>query len=142
MGFAVCCAVLTAFDDLGGWGVIFVCIARMSISLSFMAIYIYFSEFFPTVIRSTAIGCASACGRFAGILTSFIAQDLSIRAGMAIYGVSGVVAYVCTSMLQQDTLGKDLATSIQPQNIGALELGKYQKVVKDKDTSEFVAECP
>lgn len=113
--FAVCCLTLSAYQKTGYLGLFGVFTARMSISLSFMALFVYFSEYYPTVIRSTALGCASACGRFAGILTSFIAQDLSIPSALFIYGIGGIVAFVCSGQLRQDTLGKDMATTVAPQ---------------------------
>merc|ERR1712066_503750 len=40
--------------------------ARMAISTSFYVIYIYYSEFYPTIIRNVALGLASSVGRIAG----------------------------------------------------------------------------
>ena len=131
--FAFCCIGLSISNDTPYFGLFGVFLARMSISLSFMAIYIYFSEYYPTVIRSTALGCASALGRFAGIATSYISQDLSIKMGMMLYGLSGIVASVSINSLPQDTLGKDLATSVQSQ-INLIE--NKIKLTQDDDDSD------
>lgn len=114
--FGACCIALAiSHDDVGYYGLIGVYLARMSISLSFMAIFIYFSEFYPTVMRATALGFASALGRFAGISTSYISQDLSIKMGMMLYGLSGIIATICMFFIKHDTLGQQLKTSIQSQ---------------------------
>eukprot|EP01084_Bolivina_argentea_P155228 270521_1 len=113
--FSICCVGLSVYNNSGYYGLAGVFLARMTISLSFMAIYIYFSEYYPTVIRSTALGCAGAFGRFAAIATSFISQDFSIQLGLSLYALAGFIAFICTHLLQHDTFGKDLATSVQSQ---------------------------
>jgi len=92
-----------------GVGCVF--LARMNISLAFMTIYIYFSEYYPTSVRATALGMASALGRIAGTMTSFISEDLPFSIGMLIYALSGLVAFACIVFVME-TMGHAMATAV------------------------------
>ena len=95
-------------------GVLCVLIARMNISLGFMSIYIYFSEYYPTAIRSTALGMASAAGRIAGMLTSIVSEDTPFTIGILMYAISGGIAFLCTLGVGE-TMGRSMATSVVEQ---------------------------
>lgn len=95
--------------------------ARMNISLGFLTLFVYFSEYYPTVIRTTALGCASSLGKIAGILTSFVSADLSINIGMGLYGTAGVIAFACSYALKSDTMGKKLSSNIEMVNEVSLD---------------------
>eukprot|EP01084_Bolivina_argentea_P162454 282718_1 len=84
----------------------------MAISLGFMAIYIYFSEYYPTAIRSTSLGMASAAGRVAGMLTSIVSEDTPFTVGILLYVISGAIAFVCTLFIGE-TMGRVMATSVE-----------------------------
>merc|ERR1719474_192196 len=91
--FAVFCILLIVRDiqNTKVVGVIIVFFARMWVSLAYMVIFIYFSEFYPTLIRATALGGAIALGRTAGITTTYAAEDMNITLGMWLYGCMGIV---------------------------------------------------
>ncbi len=61
-------------------------------------------------------------GRLAGIATSFVAEDLSIRIAMGIYGISGFISMLCCIALPFDTTGKDLKDDVQGGVMGHIEL--------------------
>ena len=92
-------------------GVICVFLARMNISLGFMVLYIYFSEYYPTAIRSTALGMASAIGRIAGMLTSVVSQDTPFKVGILLYAISGGIAFGCSIFLSE-TMGRAMTTAV------------------------------
>eukprot|EP01084_Bolivina_argentea_P155231 270526_1 len=95
----ICCMTLI-YDSY----VVIVFTARMCSALSLMTIYIYFSEFYPTQIRSTALGFASSFGRTAGVITSFVSEDLSILIGMRLYGLAGFIGFILSMLLPMDTI--------------------------------------
>eukprot|EP01083_Nonionella_stella_P200787 734999_1 len=97
-------------------GVTLVFFARGTMQLGFMTLFIYFSEYYPTAIRSTSLGMASACGRVAGMLTSFVSQDTSVSVGMLLYAIAGIIAFTCTLALKRDTLGKEMATAVAEES--------------------------
>mmetsp|Transcript_10451 Transcript_10451/g.15705 ORF Transcript_10451/g.15705 Transcript_10451/m.15705 type:complete len:491 (+) Transcript_10451:28-1500(+) len=108
MCFAVSCylLVLHSLQHTRVIGIALVFIARMWINLAFIGLGIYFVEFYPTYIRATALGFAISLGRFAGILTTFIAESLSITLGLYLYGCIGLVAFIASVLIKTDTKKK------------------------------------
>merc|ERR1712129_149953 len=98
-------------QDDTAMGVACVFFARMFISLGFMSIYIYFSEYYPTAIRSTALGMASAMGRIAGMSTSIVSEDTPFGIGILLYAISGGIAFLCVLGVGE-TMGQSMATSV------------------------------
>ncbi len=56
--FSICSFLLTipSIKSVTEMGVTFVFIGRMCVSLAFATMFIYFSEYYPTAIRTTALG--------------------------------------------------------------------------------------
>jgi len=73
--------------------VVFVFVARCSVVIVFLVIFVYFSEYYPTVIRSTTLGIGSGLGRIAGMLTTVVAEDLDIVVAMLIYCLFGFFSF-------------------------------------------------
>jgi len=94
--------------DNKGIAVVLVYIARMAISTAFYTIYIYFTEYYPTVIRNTALGTASALGRIAGMVTSYTVALLDPRAAMGILGTVGGIALLANMNLPTETLNREM----------------------------------
>ena len=102
------------FDDVQNteWlGVVMVFTARLTVSLGFLTLYIYFSEYYPTNIRSTALGMASSLGRIAGMSTGFVSEDLPFSMGILLYAVSGAIAFMAVGFVDE-TLGRNMRDSI------------------------------
>jgi len=116
--FAVSCILLIVrvIQNMQIVGIILVFFARMWVSLAYMVIFIYFSEFYPTLIRATALGGAIALGRTAGISTTFAAEGMDITLGMWLYGCTGIVAFMASVLLPIDTTGRAMTdeTIINP----------------------------
>lgn len=106
----------TAFD------VIFIFLARCAVTIVFLVIFVYFSEYYPTVIRSTALGFGSSLGRIAGMITTIVAEDLSIVVAMTIYCLMGFFSFALTLMLPHDTTGLKMKDHI---NRGDVEMSWY-----------------
>ena len=116
--FFISCILLVfkAIYSIGVLGLIFSFIARMNISLAFLTIYIYFSEYYPTIIRASSLGFASSLGRIAGILTSFLSNDIPVNVSMLLFGISGLIAVICCLFIP-DTSNKSMSdNSIKMEN--------------------------
>eukprot|EP00475_Leptophrys_vorax_P007618 TRINITY_DN14820_c0_g3_i3.p1 TRINITY_DN14820_c0_g3~~TRINITY_DN14820_c0_g3_i3.p1 ORF type:complete len:402 (+),score=95.76 TRINITY_DN14820_c0_g3_i3:532-1737(+) len=88
-------------------------ISRMMISSAFNVTYIYTSEVYPTIIRTTALGGASAMARIAGITTSFISEDVDTRLATGLFGVSALLATCIAFFLPFETASKDLPEHLE-----------------------------
>jgi len=102
--------IFDSVQDSTVLGVSMVFSARLTVSLGFMAIYIYFSEYYPTNIRSTALGMASSLGRIAGMSTGFVSEDLNFEDGILLYAISGAIAFAAV-LFVEETMGHSMATS-------------------------------
>jgi len=88
--------------------VIFVFLTRLSVYMLFLVLFVYFSEYYPTVIRSTALGFGSSLGRIAGMITTVVAEDISLESAMIVYAGIGFFSFVMTLILPQDTTGQKM----------------------------------
>ncbi|KIH67615.1 hypothetical protein ANCDUO_02052 [Ancylostoma duodenale] len=55
------------------WGMLQIVITKGAVTTAFIAVYTYTTEMFPTVIRTTAVGCCSTMSRFGAVLSSYMA---------------------------------------------------------------------
>lgn len=109
--FSISCYLLVVkqLQEIRILGIALVFIARMWINLGFIGLGIYFVEFYPTYIRATALGMAISLGRFAGIITTFTAESMSITLGLYLYGCGGLVAFIASILIQYDTTKKSIS---------------------------------
>jgi len=112
-----------------GFDIMFVFVARCAVSTLFYTLYVYYSEYYPTVIRSTALGIGSAIGRVAGMITTVVAEDLNLVSAMMIYSLFGFFTLFLTVMLPQDTTGMEMKDQV---DFSSLEL----KIVNDENGDE------
>jgi len=86
-------------------------IARFSIAATFSTTYICTPEAYPTYIRTTGMGTASAFSRIAGILTplvtAYFTNDL-IYIPLIIYGVSCLLAAAASLLLPLETSRQEM----------------------------------
>ena len=108
---AVCMFMLVDEDlqDIQPLSVTLVFISRGAASITFFVLYIYFSEYYPTQIRNTALGFGAALSRLAGMGTTYISQSDNITYAFYLYGLSSVAAGIGSIALQSDTTGIDLS---------------------------------
>merc|ERR1712129_199242 len=104
--YALCSYVLVIhrLQRMRELGIFFLFTGRMFINLGFTGLAIYFVEYYPTYIRATALGLAISIGRFAGIVTTFTAEAMSIALGLYLYGCAGLVAFIASVLLARDTM--------------------------------------
>eukprot|EP01083_Nonionella_stella_P042745 115410_1 len=104
--------VLLCFADIRNvefLGVLLVFSGRCAASLAFMTQFIYFSEFYPTAIRATAIGGASSLDEISKICADYLAQDISdITKAMMIFAAIGCISLTTSFLLPHETLGRQL----------------------------------
>ncbi|KAL0487090.1 6 TM domain-containing transmembrane protein [Acrasis kona] len=83
--------------------------ARMCVMGAFSTTYVFTSEVFPTVVRSTGMGVCSSTSRIAGIITSFVAVgQVSIKpwVSLVVYAVLCIVGAAFTFAVPVETNGK------------------------------------
>ena len=92
----VVASMLLSFMLLGAWG----------------ALYVFTPELFPTEVRTTGMGWASAMARVAGIVAPFIGVRLlgiNLPAALGVYAAFFVLALVATVFVGRDTRNVRLA---------------------------------
>jgi len=129
--FGVLCLLIMLFPPTEtsgsvqrGFDIILVFSARCSVTTLFLVIFVYFSEYYPTVIRSTALGLGSSLGRIAGMITTIVAEDLRIVVAMKIYSIFGFFSFVLTLLLPQDTTGMKMTDQVDR---GEVEMSWYSR---------------
>lgn len=104
VGGGISCGLIVLFSEIGV--VFFVSIARFLIDTAFIIATPYTSELYPTSIRSTGIGFASAASRIGGVFMPWISvslfgiHPLAPFAGFAVFCF--LAAYSC-KLLPYDT---------------------------------------
>ncbi|XP_050348848.1 organic cation transporter protein-like [Nymphalis io] len=99
-------------DDIGT--LIVSCVGDLFSFMTFIVLYLYCSEMFPTVVRNAAIGISSMMARFGSMIAPFVA-DFRIYGkwcAPVAFGVPPMIAAVLCIFLPE-TKGTDLVMSIE-----------------------------
>ncbi|MBA0553752.1 hypothetical protein Golob_012903, partial [Gossypium lobatum] len=87
--------------------------ARMNAMGTFTVASIYSPELYPTSVRTTGAGVASAIGRIGGMVCPLVAVGLVNEchqtAAVALFLVAIVVSIVCIQLFPYDTKGRELS---------------------------------
>ncbi|KAH7851353.1 hypothetical protein Vadar_010407 [Vaccinium darrowii] len=98
--------------------------ARMFISATFTVACIYAPEVYPTSIRSTGVGIATAIGKIGGMICPLVAVALVSNchqtAAVILFEVSIVVVGVCVVLFPFETKGRELADSVSLSNLNVI----------------------
>lgn len=70
--------ILYGSSDLGWVTVLLSLVGKVGSSAAFATIFLYSAEFFPTVIRNSALGVANFCARTGGMIAPYVV-DLPTR---------------------------------------------------------------
>ncbi|KAK7096861.1 organic cation transporter protein-like isoform X2 [Littorina saxatilis] len=122
--------VLFASQDKQWISVMLALIGKFGIAGAFAVIWIFASELFPTVMRNSAMGASSVCGRIGGIIAPYIANMDAGGSGskaipLVIFGVPAIV--VCVLLLcLPETLKRRLPETVQD----AVDMGRKKKKAK------------
>jgi len=85
--------------------------ARFFLNMSFLIIYPFTTEIYPTAIRTTGLGISSAFSRIGGISMPWI-SIASLKIGKTgpflIYGILTSIATISSALIPYDTTGKEL----------------------------------
>ena len=113
MGVGGCLTYLDVFPGLIFWLSLF----KFSIHASFMILYLFTAELYPTHIRVNAIGQCSAVSRIGVIIIVWLAVfliEIQTFLPFLIYGVMGFIAFAVISRLPHETLNEDLDRILSP----------------------------
>ena len=105
------CLIDEELQNIEPLSVTLVFVARGCASIAFFVVYIYFSEYYPTQVRNTALGLAASLSRISGMSTTYLSQSDDISYSFFLLGLASSCGFVATSMLQQDTTGVDLSAA-------------------------------
>jgi hypothetical protein len=89
------------------------CVSRMCASSAFTVTYIYTSEVYPTVARSTGLGVNSAFSRMAGFTTSFVATGLDKTTAGLIYAIMACLAGIVAFFLPYETRTRPMFDNVE-----------------------------
>jgi hypothetical protein len=86
--------------------------ARLCACTAFNCVFTYTAELYPTSLRSTGVGTASAMSRLAGFVTTFVAADLSVLTSGIIYSLASYLAVVMLILIPYETLGRPMFNTL------------------------------
>ncbi|XP_076924427.1 organic cation/carnitine transporter 7-like [Bidens hawaiensis] len=91
--------------------------ARMFISASFIVVCIYSPEVYPTNIRATGVGIATAVGRIGGMVCPLVAVGLvsscSQTLAVMLFEAMILVSGLCVMLLPLETKGRELTDEVE-----------------------------
>ncbi|XP_001944985.1 organic cation transporter protein [Acyrthosiphon pisum] len=126
-------ALLTtlAVPKTNTWMVIFFAMmAKMSITASYGAVYVYTAEQFPTVVRNMGLGLGSFFARIGGIVAPYINNTSEIWVNMPLVVYGGLALLVGVwSLVLPETLNRKLPDTIE--DLIAMSEKKYKLVLKN-----------
>ncbi|ESW07870.1 hypothetical protein PHAVU_010G165500 [Phaseolus vulgaris] len=92
-------------------------LARICITATFTIVYIYAPEMYPTSVRTTGVGIASAVGRIGGMICPLVAVGLvhgcHQTAAVLLFEVIALLSGICVMFLPIETMGQELRDSVQ-----------------------------
>lgn len=111
--------ILYGSSDLGWVTVLLSLVGKVGSSAAFATIFLYSAEFFPTVIRNSALGVANFCARTGGMIAPYVVDLGQVVSGdvgrvlpMSVFGTCAVVAGLL-SLLLPETLNRRLPETIE-----------------------------
>ncbi|EPB70568.1 transporter, major facilitator family protein [Ancylostoma ceylanicum] len=98
------------------WGMLQIMITKGAVTASFIAVYTHTAELFPTVIRTTAVGCCSTMSRLGAVISSYMALWLVDNFGklsMVIpFSTLSFVSAILTAVFLPETVNKPMPETI------------------------------
>ena len=90
---------------------------KLCVHASFMVLYLFTTELYPTHIRVNALGQSSAISRIGVIIIVWVSMfliEIQIFLPFLVYGIMGFLAFFVTNRLPYETLNEDLDRIISP----------------------------
>ncbi|EYB96576.1 hypothetical protein Y032_0149g2717 [Ancylostoma ceylanicum] len=98
------------------WGMLQIVITKGAVTAAFIAVYTYTAEMFPTVIRTTAVGCCSTMSRLGAVISSYMALwlvDTFGKLSMVIpFSTLSFIAAILTAVFLPETMRKPMPETI------------------------------
>ncbi|XP_050525745.1 organic cation transporter protein [Daktulosphaira vitifoliae] len=136
MILAAMCLLTTLFVSKSNTWLMITCamLAKLAITASYGAVYVYTAEQFPTVVRNRGLGVGSFFARIGGIMAPYInnTSDIWINMPLVIYG-SLALLVGAWSLVLPETLNKELPDTIE--DLIASSEKKYKPVKLEKETT-------
>lgn len=114
--------------------VVLVFIARGLSLASSMVILVYYSTYYPTAIRVTAVGFGYGFSRVGAMGFMFIAEDLDIGSGLLILSIVSLLSCVPSLFLKNMTIKEELVNKVdrsECQNTG-------RNSINNRDSNKYV----
>jgi len=111
VGFSLL-AIFWLYNVVGYFLLVIVFGIRVSILVNNVGCMLYFIEYYPTAIRSTALGIAYAMSRFSVAACTFMSEEVNLVTGNLLFGAFSAISLVCTFVVPEDTTGKTLGNSV------------------------------
>ncbi|BBG98703.1 Major facilitator superfamily protein [Prunus dulcis] len=90
--------------------------ARICITATFTIVYIYAPEIYPTSVRTTGVGVASAMGRIGGVICPLVAVGLvhgcHQTASILLFEIVIFLSGVCVLLFPFETKGRELSDTV------------------------------
>lgn len=102
---------------------------------------IYTAEYYPTVIRSTAVGFGFSISRIGGLATMIVAENFKKATAMFIFSVVSFISLLLTIMLPQDTAGLALKHQIG-ECVGKIGRSSSSENVSEGKNVDTIRELP
>jgi putative MFS transporter len=91
---------------------IVVFIVRLSVYLDLITIYLFASEYYPTAIRTTAVGFGFAMSRLGATVGTFVSEDTSVVLVNVILTLVAAVSCIFAFLIPEDTTGRILTNNV------------------------------
>ena len=108
-------SLLTAWVKEGLPVIILAWMSTFSCGMACAGVYTYTKELFPTILRTTALGTASAAGRVGSLLSPFVAMldSISPVLPLTIYGIIILIAGIFSLWLWPETNKKKMTETLE-----------------------------
>ncbi|XP_038066340.1 organic cation transporter protein-like [Patiria miniata] len=106
--------VVTIFMEPGTWQIVVAMIGRLCISASYVIIFIYSAELFPTALRTVGMGMCCVASSIGSIIAPFVLllHDVWEPLPLLLFGVPSILAGLLAFLLPE-TRGKCLPETVE-----------------------------
>ena len=122
--------LLLAVSDSEWLSLALMCVSRAGIMGAYAVLYAYTPEVFPTTVRMTGLGFASAFSRVGAIITPFIVtllSDVWLPGPIVIFGSLALIAAGIALLLPVEPAGKELSdTILKDDGVAVADGDNYQ----------------